>query len=110
MAQLQRDLPTYTAAANGFSIDHGDVNNYTKMILRWLKSHASEVRAWSRATRMAPISAGAERVFSLLNTLLGSNQDTNLSDCICGSIILRYSNTKRSKKARKLSHAWPVKL
>jgi hypothetical protein len=24
MAQLQRDLPTYIAAANGFSIDHGD--------------------------------------------------------------------------------------
>jgi hypothetical protein len=45
MAQLQRDLSTYTAAANGFSIYHGDVNNYTKMILRWLKSHASEVRA-----------------------------------------------------------------
>jgi hypothetical protein len=25
MARLQRDLPTYTTAANGFSIDHGDV-------------------------------------------------------------------------------------
>jgi hypothetical protein len=29
MARLQRDLPTYTAAANGFSIDHGDVGDFT---------------------------------------------------------------------------------
>ena len=49
---------------------------------------------------MAPISAGAERVFSLLNTLLGSNQDTTLSDFIRGSIVLRYSNTKRANEAR----------
>jgi hypothetical protein len=33
MARLQRDLPTYTAAANGLSIDHGDVGDFTKRIL-----------------------------------------------------------------------------
>jgi hypothetical protein len=78
MARLQRDLPTYNAAASGFSIDHGDVVDFTKRILRWLKSHASEVGAWSEAAHMAPNSAGAERVFWLLKILFGSKQDTAL--------------------------------
>ena len=33
VARLQRDLPTYIASSNGFSIDHGDVKNFTKGIL-----------------------------------------------------------------------------
>jgi hypothetical protein len=50
------------------------------MILRWLKSHASEVGSWSEAARVAPISAGTERVVWLLKILFGNNQDTNFSD------------------------------
>ena len=80
MVRLQRDLPTYIAAANGVSIDHGDEGDFTKEIKSWRKSHASEVGARSEAALMAPNSAGAERVFSLLKILLGSNQDTALSD------------------------------
>ena len=34
IARLQRD-PTYTGAANGFSFDHGDVDDFTKEILSW---------------------------------------------------------------------------
>jgi len=33
MARLQRDLPTYIAAANGVSIDHGDEGNSNKELL-----------------------------------------------------------------------------
>jgi hypothetical protein len=88
MARLQCDLPTYTAAANGFSIDRGDLGDFTKRNLRWLKRHASKVGAWSEAARMAPNSAGAERVFWLLKTLF---------DYIRGSIILRaqHPNTEQ---------------
>ena len=28
--RLQRDLPAYVAAASGFSIDHGDVGDFTE--------------------------------------------------------------------------------
>jgi hypothetical protein len=35
MARLQRDLPTYIAAANGFAINHGDVGDFTKGLLSW---------------------------------------------------------------------------
>jgi len=84
MARLQRDQPTYIAADNGFSIEHGDVGDFTKENLSWWKSHVSEVGAWSEAARiafaMAPNSAGAERVCSLLKILLGSNKDTALPD------------------------------
>jgi hypothetical protein len=88
MARLQRDLPAYIAAANGFSIHHGDVGDFTKGILSWWKSHASKVEAWSEAARiafaMAPNSAGAERILSLLKIMFGSNQDTAHSNYIRG--------------------------
>jgi hypothetical protein len=50
---------------------------------------------------MAPNSAGAERVFSLLESLLGIDQDTALSEKFGGSIALRYNSTKRANEARK---------
>jgi len=107
VARLQRDLPTYIAAANGFSIDHGDAGDFTKGILSSWKSHASEVGAWSEAARIAlavvPNSAGAELAFSLLKILFGSNQVTALSDYVRGPIILRYYNTKGTNEARKFS-------
>jgi hypothetical protein len=77
-----------------------------------VESDASEVGAWSEAARitfaMAPNLAGAERVFSLLKILFGSNQDTALSDSIRGPIILCYTTpselmnyaNEHSEKAR----------
>jgi hypothetical protein len=100
MARLQRDLPSYIAAANGVSIDHGDEGDFTKEVLSRRRSHASEVGAWSEAARiflaMAPNLVGAEHVFSLLKILFGSNQDTALSDYIRGRIMLRY-NKKQAR-------------
>jgi hypothetical protein len=83
------------------SVDHGDVGDFTEGILSWWKNHAFEVGAWSEAARiafaMAPHPAGAERVFSLLKILFGSNQGTFLSDYIRGSIMLRYNNMSPNK-------------
>jgi hypothetical protein len=97
MARLQRDLPTYIATANGVSIDHGDEGDFTKGILSWWKSSASDVGAWSEAARivfaMAENSAGAERVFSSLKILFGSNQDTLLSKYNRGSIKFFFTAT-----------------
>ena len=75
-----------------FSIDYGDVDVFTVGILTWWKNHGTEVGAWAEAARiafaMAPNSAGAERVFSMLKTLFGSNQDCALADFIRGAIVL----------------------
>jgi hypothetical protein len=35
MAELQRDLHLYVAASAGFTIDHGDVGDFTAGILTW---------------------------------------------------------------------------
>ena len=47
MAELQRDLNLYDAASAGFTIDHGDVGDFTAGILTWWKNHATEVGVWS---------------------------------------------------------------
>ena len=67
MAEHQRDLHLYVEASAGFTIDHGDVDDFTAGILTWWKNHATEVGAWSEAAKiafaMAPNSAGVERAF-----------------------------------------------
>jgi hypothetical protein len=113
MARLQRDLPIYIAATNGVSIDQGYVGDFTKGIPIWWKNLVSEVGAWSEAVRiafaMALNSAGAERVFSLLKILFGSNLDTALSDSIAEN-----GGTKRSfldytaHFARKMVGKWQL--
>jgi hypothetical protein len=50
---------------------------------------------------MVSNSAEAERVFSLLKIIFGSNQETVLSDHICGSMMLRYNSIKPANKVRK---------
>ena len=103
MAELQRDLHLYVAASSGFTMDHGDVGDFTAGILTWWKNHATEVGAWSEAAKisfaMVPNSAGAERVLSMLKTLFGSNQDSALADFIRGSMFLHYNNSKRASEA-----------
>jgi hypothetical protein len=105
MAELQRDVHLYVAASAGFTSDHGDVGDFTAGILTWWKNHATEVGAWSEAAviafAMAPNSAGAERAFSMLKTLPGSNQDSALADFIRGSMMLHYNNSKRASEAAK---------
>jgi hypothetical protein len=92
-------------ASAGFAIDHGDVGDFSAGILTWWKNHATEVGAWSEAARiafaMAPNSAGAKRAFSMLKTLLGSNQDSAPADFIRGSMMLHYNNSKRANWAAK---------
>jgi hypothetical protein len=68
-----------------------------------VKDNATEIGAWSEAAKiafaMAPYSAGAGRVFSMLKTLFGNNQDSALADFIRGSVMLHYNNRKRPSEA-----------
>ena len=67
MAVLQRDMHLYVVAPAGFTIGHGDVDDFTAGILTWWKNHAAEIGAWSEAAKisfaLAPNSAGGERAF-----------------------------------------------
>ena len=89
----------YVAAAHGFTADHGNVDDFTEILLGWYKNHSGEIGAWAEASLIAlsftPSSAAAERVFSLLKTLFGPNQDMALADFVQGSMMVRYNGGKR---------------
>ena len=99
LTDLERDLPLLLAAAHGFTADHGSVDDFTESVLGWYKNHSSEIGAWAEASLIVfsftPSSAAAERVFSLLKALFGSDQDVALADYIQGSMMVRYNGTKR---------------
>jgi hypothetical protein len=105
MAELQRDLHLYVAASAGFTIDHGDVGDFTAGILTLWKNHVTEIGAWTEAAKiafaMAPNLAGAKPAFSILKTLFGSNQESALVDFIRDWMILYYDNSKRTSEAAK---------
>ena len=99
LTDLERDLPLLLAAAHGFTADHGSVDDFTESALGWYKNHSSEIGAWAEASLIVfsftPSSAAAERVFSLLKALFGSDQDAALADHIQGSMMVHYNGTKR---------------
>ena len=92
LTDLERDLPLLLTAAHGFTADHGSVDDFTESVLGWYKNHSSEIGAWAEASLIVfsftPSSAAAERVFSLLKALFGSNQDMAL----CASAIISYAS------------------
>jgi hypothetical protein len=101
LTELERDLPAYLAAANGFTTNHGSADEFTGDVLGWYKNHSGEIGSWAEASKIvfsfAPSSAASERVFSLLKTLFGSNQVSALADFIQGSMLTRYNSTKRGE-------------
>ena len=93
--ELQRDLHLYIAESRGFVVDHGDVGTFTTSVLAWWKNHGKSTGAWRRAAEivfsLTPNSASAERVFSLLKSMFGDNQEHCLADLVQSSIMLRYN-------------------
>ena len=93
--QLLQQLPDYISAVRGFTIDHKDVNVFTKGVLEWWASNGSKFPAWAEAARIVfsftPNSAAAERVFSLLKIFFGSERDTALADVIQATLMLHYN-------------------
>eukprot|EP00966_Prymnesium_polylepis_P124554 2880804-Prymnesium_polylepis.2 len=93
--QILQELPDYISAARDFTIDHKDVDVFTKGVLEWWASNSSKFSAWAEAARIVfsftPNSAAAERVFSLLKMFFGSECDTALADVIQATLMLRYN-------------------
>jgi len=84
---LQRELPTYIAAAT-------DVNPDI-IVLIWWEIHQQEIPNWAKARKkillIQPSSAASERVFSLLENSFRDNQACAMEDCIEASIMLQYN-------------------
>ena len=82
------ELPVYLAKVDG--VDSGTDCE------KWWKEYESTLPNWAAAAKKVlvaqPYSAAADRVFSLLNSSFGSQQDSSLKDYIGSSLMLRYNN------------------
>lgn len=79
-----------------------DVAAYSEAVLSFWRLHTSDtsMRAWRLAARIvfaiSPNSASCERVFSLLESMVGETQMNSLADMLQASLLLRYNRTKRN--------------
>ena len=87
LANLKHELPTYLAKAADLDRDADP--------MEWWKNHSGDLPCWSATAEkillVQPSSAAAERVFSLLQNLFGSFQDSTLADYIQASLMLQYN-------------------
>ena len=88
-AGLKNELPTYLSKVHDLD------NAYDP--LEWWKTNASALPCWSLAAQktvlVQPSSAAAERVFSLLTSSFGDQQDKSLKDYVESSLMLQYNKS-----------------
>ncbi len=91
IANLQKELPTYLAEAEGVKMDEGEQ-------MQWWHAHQARLPHWSTASKLLalvqPSSAPAERVFSLLRAAFNDRQTTALEDDLEASVMMAYNHRK----------------
>jgi hypothetical protein len=93
---LMTELSDYCALSEDFELlEPKD----TEGMLAFFQAHRSQIPAWAEAAKrialLQPSSAGVERVFSLLNSLIGDHQESMLEDVIEVSLMAQINSTKR---------------
>ena len=97
--KMKHELPFYLAAAQGFTVDHSDVKEFTAKVLKWWAcADKSRFPTWALAARIVfaftPSAAASERVFSLLKNMFGADQKACLADYIQAALMLAYNKRK----------------
>ena len=98
-AALKAETQAYqVAAGTAPALDHSDVSAFSTAVLQFWREHGKKMPAWRKAAKIVfaipPNSAASERVFSLLATMFGKDQDNSLSDLIQAALMLRYNGRK----------------
>lgn len=95
---LHQELQAYHTAANSVKIDHTENkedHSFTDQVLKFFKEYGEAFPSWCAAARIVfaftPNSAAAERVFSLLSSMFGDQQENALGDYIQTAIMLSYN-------------------
>ena len=87
LGNLKAELPNYLAAVEDISPTYGP--------MEFWKTHELSLSSWAQAARkvllVQPSSAASERVFSLLNSSFGHQQNSALQDYIETSLMLQYN-------------------
>lgn len=98
VADLQQERCDYKEAVSKVTIDHtenSEDHSFTEQVLKFFKEHGEDFPHWSEAARIVfsftPNSAAAERVFSLLNSMFGDQQDNALMDYVQTAVMLKYN-------------------
>jgi hypothetical protein len=90
------EIPKYMSPASSLRLDRAFVAEFSKAVLQFWRSHATEMPHWAEAARivfsMAPSSAACKRIFSLLALMFDSNQRRGLMDFVEGSLMLNYND------------------
>jgi len=88
ITNLKAELPVYLAKSE-------DLDDSVDKLL-WWKNQETSLPTWCAVVKkillVQPSSAAVERVFSLLNSAFGDQQDQSLQDYIEASVMLRYNN------------------
>lgn len=88
LQDLKSELCLYMAKAADVSPDAD--------VLQWWQNHSSDLPHWCNAAKnvllVQPSSAAAERVFSILKSSFGPQQDHSLQDYIQSSLMLQYNH------------------
>ena len=89
------ELDRYTTAARDFETDREDVEMFTSSVLKFWRTHRSQLPTWAKAARivfaLSPNSASCERVFSLLASMFSPEQKSTLTDAVQASLMRRYN-------------------
>ena len=95
VAGMKAELPQYLALAVGFHTNRQSVDDFTRDVLHFWRTHGREIPALCQGARivfaLTPSSAASERVFSLMNCLFNCRQDATLADQLLASLMIRYN-------------------
>lgn len=93
---LQSDLPKYLQLAHSIGVEMTPYNLFEffmeqRHAIKWFYVFAT------RAALLQPSSAASERVFSMLEAVLGDNMGNTLSDNVSSRVMIRYNYLWRNK-------------
>ena len=96
--EMKKDIAKYLSLAKTFSTNRSNIDEYTRDILQWWRTHRYSLHpAWAFTARIVLAiscnSAASERVFSLMKNRFGkhSGRDTALADQLKASIMLAFN-------------------
>ena len=77
----------------------GGLTEIADQKVKWWQDHTSSLPHWSQAVKkvllVQPSSAAVERVFSLLNSVFGDQQQHALRDYLECTVMLQYNGRKK---------------
>lgn len=106
IGRMRQEIPQYQTLLgilDASRFNHTVPTDFTKLVLDWWRTNASEIPAWSEAARivfaMKPTSANTERVFSRLKKAFPPERANCLMDQVQATLMLAINSGMRDAEA-----------